>query len=119
MLPWLSKADQQRVFPADVSFETPEEQVRSLLGCPQPCTASCHLPVLRNPRLRIRLAIVRHFMHSVACLCTQEAYVRQWARARTGLECNFKVAFYPGRYAAEKGERTRRSTAPHDSHALR
>ncbi|KAG2497202.1 hypothetical protein HYH03_004791 [Edaphochlamys debaryana] len=58
VLPWLSKADQQRVFPADVSFETPEEQ---------------------------------------------EDFVRQWARNRTGLECNFKVAFYPGRYAAEKG----------------
>ncbi|EFJ50110.1 hypothetical protein VOLCADRAFT_116955 [Volvox carteri f. nagariensis] len=52
------KADQQRVFPADVTFETPEEQ---------------------------------------------EEFVRQWARNRTGLECNFKVAFYPGRYAAEKG----------------
>ncbi|KXZ47328.1 hypothetical protein GPECTOR_36g52 [Gonium pectorale] len=58
VLPWLSKADQQRVFPADVTFETPEEQ---------------------------------------------EDFVRQWARNRTGLECNFKVAFYPGRYAAEKG----------------
>ncbi|GLC35497.1 hypothetical protein PLESTB_000201000 [Pleodorina starrii] len=58
VLPWLSKADQQRVFPADVTFETPEEQ---------------------------------------------EEFVRQWARNRTGLECNFKVAFYPGRYAAEKG----------------
>ena len=32
----------------------------------------------------------------------QEAYVRSWARQRTGLPCNFKVAFYPGRYAAEK-----------------
>ncbi len=31
--------------------------------------------------------------------------MRQWARNRTGLECNFKVAFYPGRYAAEKGMR--------------
>lgn len=30
--------------------------------------------------------------------------MRSWARTRTGLECNFKVAFYPGRYAAEKGE---------------
>lgn len=30
--------------------------------------------------------------------------MRQWARNRTGLPCNFKVAFYPGRYAAEKGE---------------
>ncbi|PNH01704.1 Digalactosyldiacylglycerol synthase 1, chloroplastic [Tetrabaena socialis] len=58
VLPWLSKADQARVFPADVTFETPEEQ---------------------------------------------EDFVRQWARNRTGLECNFKVAFYPGRYAAEKG----------------
>ncbi len=32
----------------------------------------------------------------------QEDYVRAWARKRTGLPCDFKVAFYPGRYAAEK-----------------
>lgn len=32
----------------------------------------------------------------------QENYVRAWARKRTGLPCDFKVAFYPGRYAAEK-----------------
>ena len=32
----------------------------------------------------------------------QEEYVRAWARKRTGLPCNFKIAFYPGRYAAEK-----------------
>jgi digalactosyldiacylglycerol synthase len=32
----------------------------------------------------------------------QEEYVRAWARKRTGLPCDFKVAFYPGRYAAEK-----------------
>ncbi len=29
VLPWLSQADQQRVFPSDMTFETPEEQV----GC--------------------------------------------------------------------------------------
>ncbi|KAG1650982.1 hypothetical protein FOA52_009417 [Chlamydomonas sp. UWO 241] len=33
----------------------------------------------------------------------QEAYVRDWARRRTGLDCNFRISFYPGRYAAEKG----------------
>jgi digalactosyldiacylglycerol synthase len=33
----------------------------------------------------------------------QEAFVREWAQKRTGLACDFKVAFYPGRYAAEKG----------------
>ncbi|GFH09444.1 uncharacterized protein HaLaN_04585, partial [Haematococcus lacustris] len=32
-----------------------------------------------------------------------EEYVRDWARKRTGLDCNFKVTFYPSRYAAEKG----------------
>ena len=37
----------------------------------------------------------------------QEAYVREWARKRTGLDCNFNISFYPGRYAAEKGERGR------------
>ena len=33
----------------------------------------------------------------------QEKYVRNWAEKRTGFESNFKVTFYPGRYAAEKG----------------
>ena len=33
----------------------------------------------------------------------QEQYVRKWAEKRTGFESNFKVTFYPGRYAAEKG----------------
>lgn len=35
----------------------------------------------------------------------QEDYIREWARTRTGLECNFRISFYPGRYADEKGER--------------
>lgn len=34
----------------------------------------------------------------------QEAFVREWAQKRTGLACGFKVRFYPGRYAPEKGE---------------
>ncbi|GFH27776.1 uncharacterized protein HaLaN_26156 [Haematococcus lacustris] len=58
VLPWLSLADQQRVFPNNLQFDTPEQQ---------------------------------------------EEYVRDWARKRTGLDCNFKVTFYPSRYAAEKG----------------
>lgn len=33
----------------------------------------------------------------------QEAFVREWAQKRTGLACSFKVRFYPGRYAPEKG----------------
>lgn len=33
----------------------------------------------------------------------QEDYVRKWAEKRTGFESNFKVTFYPGRYAPEKG----------------
>ena len=33
----------------------------------------------------------------------QEAWVRKWARERTGLPCDFKLGFYAGRYAAEKG----------------
>ena len=49
---------QERVFPANTRFETPEDQ---------------------------------------------EAYVRDWARTRTGLDCNFRISFYPGRYAVEKG----------------
>ncbi len=59
VLPWLSAADQERIFPANVSFDTPEQQ---------------------------------------------EEYVRNWAKQRTGLDCNFKITFYPSRYAAEKGK---------------
>uniref|UniRef100_A0A061RNI4 Digalactosyldiacylglycerol synthase n=1 Tax=Tetraselmis sp. GSL018 TaxID=582737 RepID=A0A061RNI4_9CHLO len=33
----------------------------------------------------------------------QETYVREWAKKRTGVEANFKIRFYPGRYAPEKG----------------
>ncbi|KAF8056763.1 DGD1 [Scenedesmus sp. PABB004] len=33
----------------------------------------------------------------------QEAFVGEWAQKRTGLACGFKVRFYPGRYAPEKG----------------
>lgn len=33
----------------------------------------------------------------------QEAWVRRWARERTGLPCDFKLGFYAARYAAEKG----------------
>lgn len=51
---------------------------------------------------------------TLTCLCPcghlqfetpelQEEYVKEWARHRTGLDCNFKIKFYPGRYAAEKG----------------
>ena len=36
----------------------------------------------------------------------QEAFVREWAQKRTGLACGFKVRFYPGRYAPEKGEQS-------------
>ncbi|KAK9828926.1 hypothetical protein WJX72_002833 [[Myrmecia] bisecta] len=32
----------------------------------------------------------------------QEDYVRKWVEKRTGFDCNFKVKFYPGRYAKEK-----------------
>ena len=32
----------------------------------------------------------------------QEEYVREWARKRTGLPCDFQIKFYPGRYAVEK-----------------
>lgn len=29
-------------------------------------------------------------------------YVRDWVQRRTGFESDFKVTFYPGRYAPEK-----------------
>jgi hypothetical protein len=32
----------------------------------------------------------------------QEAYVREWVKQRTGMECNFGITFYPSRYATEK-----------------
>ncbi len=65
----------------------------------------------RNKRCRQHLQNGHARLHLNCCLlrvCTlQEEFVRSWARTRTGLECNFKVAFYPGRYAAEKGEQRR------------
>lgn len=33
----------------------------------------------------------------------QESYIRKWAKKRTGNDSNFKIVFYPGRYASEKG----------------
>lgn len=33
----------------------------------------------------------------------QEAWVRKWAKERTGLKCDFQLGFYAARYAAEKG----------------
>jgi len=33
----------------------------------------------------------------------QEEYIRKWAAKRTGRDSFFKVAFYPGRYAVDKG----------------
>jgi len=33
----------------------------------------------------------------------QETFIRDWAQKRTGLDGNFKITFYPGRYAQEKG----------------
>lgn len=58
MVPWLSRVDQERVYPNDMTFESPEQQ---------------------------------------------EEYVRSWVKQRTGLDCDFKITFYPGRYAPEKG----------------
>ena len=51
----------------------------------------------------------RVFPNSVSFDCPedQEAFVREWAQKRTGLACDFKVKFYPGRYAPEKGEQAK------------
>ena len=57
MIPWLARADQEKVFPNNITFNSPEEQ---------------------------------------------ESYVRDWAKQRTGFASDFKVTFYPGRYAPEK-----------------
>eukprot|EP00798_Chlamydomonas_sp_ICE-L_P012526 gene12526-15742_t len=58
VIPWLSKIDQERVYPNNMTFDTPEQQ---------------------------------------------EVYVREWARKRTGLDCNFKITFYPGMYTVDRG----------------
>ena len=58
LVPWLAKTDQEKVFPRDATFDTPEEQ---------------------------------------------EAYIRDWAERRTGCTGFFRVSFYPGRYARDKG----------------
>lgn len=57
MIPWLAKSDQSRIYPNNITFDTPDEQ---------------------------------------------EQYVKDWVKGRTGLDANFKVTFYPGRYAPEK-----------------
>lgn len=57
MIPWLAKPDQERVFPNNITFESPDDQ---------------------------------------------EEYVRDWVKQRTGFTSDFKVTFYPGRYAPEK-----------------
>eukprot|EP00210_Caulerpa_lentillifera_P000085 g81.t1 len=57
LVPWLSRIDQEKIFPKDTVFNCPEEQ---------------------------------------------ESYIRQWVTGRTGTESAFRIAFYPGRYAAEK-----------------
>ncbi len=57
LIPWLAKSDQARIFPNNLTFDTPEEQ---------------------------------------------ETYVREWAKKRTGFDSEFKVTFYPGRYAIDK-----------------
>lgn len=57
MIPWLAQADQARVFPNALTFDSPDQQ---------------------------------------------EEYVRAWVRRRTGFDADFKVTFYPGRYAPEK-----------------
>ncbi|RMZ56329.1 hypothetical protein APUTEX25_000569, partial [Auxenochlorella protothecoides] len=57
MVPWLAPADQARVFPGDLSFDSP---------------------------------------------AAQEAWVRAWVRKRTGFDSDFRLTFYPARYAPEK-----------------
>jgi digalactosyldiacylglycerol synthase len=48
-------------------------------------------------------AVVYPARHRFATPADQAAYVRTWARERTGLPCGFRLEFYPGRYAPEKG----------------
>jgi hypothetical protein len=61
---------------------------------------------LLPPRRLSKTDQERVFPNSVTFECPedQEAFVREWAQKRTGLACDFKVKFYPGRYAPEKGE---------------
>lgn len=58
VVPWLAPVDQRKVYPNQLTFETPEDQ---------------------------------------------EVYIRDWAQNRTGFDSKFRIVFYPGRYAPEKG----------------
>jgi hypothetical protein len=82
---------------ASISRLTASAAYRLALSC-SPCWAvACRLSKLDQERV---------FPNSIAfdSPADQEAFVREWAQKRTGLACDFKVRFYPGRYAPEKGE---------------
>ncbi len=131
MIPWLAKCDQSKVYPNNITFETPEEQEKVRSGCGW-CSWKGHafpwhvaylvwvqrivlmglvMSSIRWPASRIALMLHRPstrmnpskrgvVVTSPTACCVQ--YVRDWVKKRTGFDSDFKVTFYPGRYAPEK-----------------
>lgn len=111
MIPWLAKPDQSKVFPNNTTFETPEQQeeVRARSCCAEGGVAVGGPPW---PAWLGRGGAAR----APACAMWPGApppapshptphpaqYVRDWVKKRTGFDSDFKVTFYPGRYAPEK-----------------
>lgn len=102
MIPWLAKPDQSKVFPNNTTFETPEQQeevgAAACLGTP---AAGLHSPLRDMRSAATAFSRCCSPCHALSLLPALQ-YVRDWVKKRTGFDSDFKVTFYPGRYAPEK-----------------
>eukprot|EP00798_Chlamydomonas_sp_ICE-L_P023527 gene23527-9050_t len=105
VIPWISKTDQACVFPPNIELDTPQQQEDI-----NPLLRAAYLAA--DGSRKVTLVIPWISKTDQACVFPdiefgtpqqQEEYVRDWVRERTGLKCDFKISFYPGRYAKDKG----------------
>ena len=75
MLPWLVPSDQRIIFPDDLTFQTPEDQV----------SHSCSSSTAAAQQLMFQSHL-------------QEKYVREWVDKRTGFATKFAIKWYPAHY---------------------